>query len=303
MLSHRLNRREFLGRSALLVGAATAMARVPPLHGAVARTAVDQVTLGRSGLKLSRLGMGTGSDSGNVQRALGREGFNRLIRHAYDRGITYIDTAQSYQTHDWIRDAIRGLPREKLFIQSKLGGVPEKPLEILDSFRRELNTDYLDSVLVHCAVTKGWTDERRRVMDAIREAQQKQWIKIRGVSVHSLPALELAAASDWNQVHLVRLNPQGAHVDTPAETFDAASNESHLPPVLAQVKAMRAKGRGIIGMKLIGNGDFTQAEDREKSIRYVMQSGLCDAVVIGCKSPAEIDEAIERIDRALREAA
>jgi hypothetical protein len=140
-------------------------------------------------------------------------------------------------------------------------------------------------------------------MDAIGEAQQRGWVKVRGVSVHSLPALELATASDWTQVHLVRVNPQGAHVDTPAETFNAPSTEAHLPPVLAQIKTMRAKGRGVIGMKLVGDGDFTRPEDRERSIRYVMQSDLCDAVVIGFKSPAEIDEAIARINRALSEAA
>jgi hypothetical protein len=111
--------------------------------------------------------------------------------------------------------------------------------------------------------------------------------------------LKDATASDWTQIHLVRLNPQGAHVDTPAETWNAKSDPSHLPPVVEQVKAARAKGRGILGMKLVGDGDFTQAEDREKAMQYVMKSGLTDAVVVGFKSPAEIDESIERMNRAL----
>jgi predicted aldo/keto reductase-like oxidoreductase len=297
MSPRTLSRRDFIRTSAAfasLVAAGPAVAAA-----ATKRTATDLVPLGKTGLKISRLGIGTGSNGGNVQRNLGQDEFNRLIRYAYDHGVTYIDTAQSYRTYDWIGAAIKGLPREKLFLQSKIGGTPENALELIDRARSIFNTDYIDSLLVHCTVTKNWTDERKRVMDAFLTAQDKQWIRARGVSVHSLPALELAAESDWNQVHLVRLNPQGSHMDTPAETWNAPSNESHVNPVVEQIKTMRARGRGVIGMKLIGEGDFAQPEEREKAIRFVMQSGLCDSVVIGFKNTAEIDEAIERINRAL----
>ena len=294
------SRRQFLGTSAVLAG--TALLHPTLLTAADAarpRTAVDQVTLGRTGIKLSRLGIGTGSNSGNVQKALGKEGFNKLVRYAYDQGITYFDCAQSYATFDWIGDAIQGLPREKLFIQSKIPGQPEKVLEVIDRHRKAFNTDYLDSLLVHCMVKDTWTDEWKRVMDAFDEAKEKKIIRAKGVSCHSLPGLTRAVQSDWVEVHLVRVNPQGAHIDTPAETWNAKSDESHLPAVMAQVKEMRAKGRGIIGMKLIGDGDFTKPDDREKSIRFALQCGLLDSVVVGCKSPAEIDEAIARVNRAL----
>lgn len=298
MKTAMLSRRDFLKQTAVLTGALG----TPFAAWAAKPSASDQVELGKTGIKLSRLGMGTGSNSGNVQRSLGQETFNRLVHYAYDQGITFIDTAQSYRTRDWIAGAIRGLPREKLFLQTKIGGEPDNPLAVLDGLRKELDTDYVDSVLVHYAWTRNWLDERARVMEAIQTAQQRQWVKVRGVSCHSLPALQQAAAGDWNQVHLVRINPQGAHIDTPEETGNAKSNPGHLPAVVEQLKTMRGKGRGIIGMKLIGDGDFTEPEAREKSIRYVMQSGLCDCVVIGFKSPAEIDEAIQRINRALAEA-
>jgi aryl-alcohol dehydrogenase-like predicted oxidoreductase len=139
------------------------------------------------------------------------------------------------------------------------------------------------------------------VLDALEEAKDKQIIRAHGVSCHSLPALQRSVEIDFVDVHLVRLNPQGAHMDTLEQKWNAVSNASHVAPVVKQVQRMRQKGRGVIGMKLIGNGDFTNPEDREKAIRYVMQSGLTDAVTIGFKSPAEIDEAIERIDRAFRE--
>ena len=259
--------------------------------------------MGKTGLKLSRLGIGTGSNSGSVQRALGADGFNRLIHYAYDQGITYIDTAESYRTHTMVREAIEGLPREKLFIQSKMPGVPEKPLEVLDRYRKELGVDYIDSLLTHCGVTANWDDERKMVLDALEEAKDKKIILAHGVSCHSLPALTTAAKLGWVDVNLVRINPQGAHIDTPAETWNATSDKSHLPPVLKQIKVMRENNHGVIGMKIIGDGDFTDPEDREKSIRFTMQSGLTDAVVIGFKSPAEIDEAIKRINNALAEIA
>jgi predicted aldo/keto reductase-like oxidoreductase len=297
-----VTRRQFITRAAVLAGAAI-VAPVVPAWGAdsppVRRRAIDQVPLGKTGVQLSRLGMGTGSDSGRIQAELGRDGFDRLVRYAYDRGITYFDTAQSYRTFEMIAGAIKGLPREKLFLQSKVSGQPEDALAAIDRHRKVFNTDYVDSLLIHCMVKDGWTESMKRLMDAFAEAKSRKWIRAHGVSCHSLPALRASAASDWNEVHLVRLNPQGAWVDTPEETWNAKSNASHVPAVAAQIQEMRRRGHGVIGMKLVGNGEFTQAEDREKAARYVMQSGLVDAVVIGFKSPAEVDEAIERIDRAL----
>jgi len=304
MNRERITRREFLMGTAALAGTVLlSSCSTGPLAKKQPPTAVDQVTLGKTGLKLSRLGIGTGTNSGNVQRSLGADGFNRLIHYAYDQGITYIDTADSYKTHTMVREAIKGLPREKLFIQSKMPGVPEKPLEVLDRYRKELGVDYIDSLLTHCGVTANWDDERRRVLDALEEAKDKKIILAHGISCHSLPALTRAAELDWVDVNLVRINPQGAHIDTPAETWNATSDQSYLPDVLKQIKIMRQNNHGVIGMKIIGNGDFTNPEDREKSIRFTMQSGLTDAVVIGFKSPAEIDEAIMRINSALAETA
>jgi 1-deoxyxylulose-5-phosphate synthase len=302
MKSNHLSRRQFLERSAFAAGA---LALVPgSLLGAPAakRTAVDQVTLGKTGIKLSRLGMGTGSNNGWVQTDLGREGFNKLVHYAYDQGITYFDCAASYRTFDWMADAIKGLPREKLFLQSKIGGLPEQALEAIDHQRKVYNTDYVDSLLVHCMVKDNWTDGWKRIMEAFNEAKAKQWIRAKGVSCHSLPALQAAVASDWTEVHLVRVNPQGRHTDTADQKgWDDASHDVN--PVMSELKSMRAKNRGVIGMKIIGNGEFLNPEDREKSIRFAMSRPELDAIVIGFKSPAEIDEAIRRMNQALAETA
>jgi predicted aldo/keto reductase-like oxidoreductase len=257
------------------------------------------VPLGNTGLKISRLGMGTGSNSGQVQRDLGQQGFTDLVRYAYDQGITYFDCAQSYRTFDWIGGAIKGLPRERLFIQSKIGGQPEKILEAIDKHRSVFNTDYIDSMLIHCMVQDKWTDPWKRIMDAYDEAKEKKWILSKGVSCHSLPALRAATVSPWTQVHLVRINPQAKHIDGPEEHWSKPGD--NMEPVLVELGKMREQGRGVIGMKIIGNGDFTNPEDRERSMRYAMSRPELNAVVIGFKNRAEIDEAIERMNRALAE--
>ncbi len=301
-----LNRRQFLKTSTALAGtalfapwawsqtnASSSVAGSTPV-----RTAADQVTLGRTGIKLSRLGIGTGSNNGHVQIADGKAAFVDLIHYAYDRGITYIDTAEAYATFGMIGDAIKGLPREKLFIQSKVDGRPQDVLSVIDHHRKTFNTDYVDSLLVHCMTRGRWTDEWKRVMEAFDQAQEKKWIRAKGVSCHTLPALRASVASDWSEVHLVRVNPQGTFTDQESNSWGGGGD---IAPVMNQIKIMHEQGRGVIGMKIYGNGTFTRPADREKSVRYAMACRDIDAVVIGFKNRAEVDEGIERINRALKE--
>jgi predicted aldo/keto reductase-like oxidoreductase len=296
MMPPHLNRREFLRTTAAWVAAsAAASTSAAPAR----KTATDLVPLGRTGLRLSRLGMGTGSHGGRIQAELGQQEFTRLVRYAFDRGITYFDLARSYRTLSMIADAIAGLPRERLFLLSKIGGKPERPSEVIDELLKTYRTDYLDCLLVHCQVTETWTDEQKRLMDAIDEAIEKKKVLSKGVSCHSLPALEVAAKSNWVQVNLVRINPQAQHIDGPQKTVGGSGND--IRPVLEQIRIAHNHGHGVIGMKIIGNGDFKDPADREKSIRFVMSLPEVDAITIGFKSTDEIDEAIDRINRALAE--
>jgi predicted aldo/keto reductase-like oxidoreductase len=293
-----VDRRQFIGRSAALLGAtllrpSAAIAAPPP-------AATDMVSLGKTGVTICRLGFGTGSTGGSVQRGLTQEGFTRLIRYAYDKGITYIDTADNYRTHQMVREAIKGLPRERLFIQTKMPWhkppFTDTPLQEIDRYRKELGVDYIDSLLIHCATTPTWPDDLKRMMDAFSEAKSRKLIRVKGVSCHGLPALTRAGREDWVDVHLARINPQGHHMDGADGTWKEPGNFNAAMP---QIRDMHRKGRGVIGMKLIGNGDFTNPQDREKAIRYAMTCGFVDAIVIGFASPAEIDEAITRMNRAL----
>ena len=299
------SRRQFLKHSALTAGAlALAPGDLLLAQATPKRTAADLVPLGSTGIKLSRLGMGTGSNNGHVQTALGKEGFKKLVHYAYDQGVRHFDCAESYATFPWLADAIKGLPREKIFIQSKIEHPPTDVLAAVDRHRKIFDTDYVDSLLVHCMVKPGWTDDWKHVMDGLDQAKDKQWIRAKGVSCHSLPALRASVESDWTEVHLVRVNPQGRRVDGMEISQWTPTDPGHdIAPVLVELKKMRAKGRGVIGMKIIGDGQFINPEDREKSIRFAMSRPELDAIVIGFKSTGEIDEAIERMNRALAETA
>ena len=317
MKSFSISRREFLGRGALAAGVlalgagatpiplmAEASAGTAPATGAAKRTATDLVALGSTGLMLSRMGIGTGSNNGAMQLAAGTEGFNKLIKYAFDQGITYIDTAPTYRTFGLIKDAIKGLPREKLFILSKVEDAQRGDvLKEIDRHRTAFGVDYVDCMLVHIQIKATWTDDWKKAMDGFLEAQEKKWIKSRGVSCHSLPALRAAVTSDFNQVHLVRVNPQGVRVDGERETsWENGSPKYDIAPVVAELKAMKEKKRGVIGMKIMGNWEFQTDEDRIKSVKYAMARPEIDAVVIGCKNTDEIDKGIKWINAALAEA-
>ena len=301
--SSLLNRREFIQRSAAATGAAILGSRFGGLHAAPSPgSATDWVQLGKKeGLKIPRLGIGTGSVGGSIQRNLGQDGFTRLIRHAYDQGVRYIDTADNYKTHEMIRSAIQGIPRETLFIQTKMPIRPEmisNPLAALERYRKELGVEYIDNLLIHCATKSTWVADLKPMMDAFDEAQAKGWIRAKGVSCHGLAPLRAATSNRWIEVQLARINPQGRYVDGDSPQVMAPSG--NVREAMKEVHAMHKSGRGIIAMKLIGNGDFTNPEDREKAVQYAVNCGCVDAMVIGFKSPLEVDEAVERLNRALK---
>jgi predicted aldo/keto reductase-like oxidoreductase len=304
MKPQKINRRQFI-RTSAVAAAGTALLSswsIPSLFAATAvkRTATDQVTLGNTGIKLSRLGIGTGVNSGHDQVGAGKEAFIKMIHHAYDQGITYIDCAERYETFPWMGDAIKGLPREKLFIQSKVPGQPTDVLAAIDHHRKTFNTDYIDSLLIHCMTKDGWTDDWKRVMDGFAEAKEKKWIRAKGVSCHTIGALRNAVDSNWTEVHLVRVNPQGRYMDGVKSSWGPEAL-SDINPVIEQIKSMHAKGHGVIAMKIFGNGDFKNPDDREKSIRFAMSHPEINAIVIGFTAPEQIDEAIGRMNRILAE--
>jgi aryl-alcohol dehydrogenase-like predicted oxidoreductase len=292
-----IDRRKFIQKSAKGVAAAVALSSglanlsfIP-----AGKAEIDMVDLGKSGIKIPRLALGTGSfgwKRTSQQKKLGEQGFLKLAQHAYDRGVRFFDTADMYGTHEFVGKAMKMFPREEVTLLSKImvyqhqdWYTPEPFQKSIDRFRKELDTDYIDILLLHCMVNSEWTDEYKRYMDAYSEAKEKGIIRKIGLSCHDKGALEVAANSDWADVILARINHHG-------NRMDGAPDE--IMPILKQA---RENGKGVIGMKIFGCGELVSENDREKSLNYVLKSQNIHSMTIGFDSTEQIDDAVERIYR------
>jgi 1-deoxyxylulose-5-phosphate synthase len=287
-------RREFV-KSGLAAGA-LAVAGSLPLRAA-RQTATDWVTLGKSGVKVTRLAFGTGSFSGQVQRDLGQDGFTRLVRYAYDQGIRFFETAESYgEMHRMLGIALKGIPRDSYRIMSKVTTRQgEDPQEKFDELRKLANTEYFDIMLLHWQHTATWPVDTARWQDGIQEAQSKKVIVSRGASVHGLPALRQVPENKWLDVAMIRVNHKGKSMD--AEDY-ATAGLGNVSEVVGHVHEVRKNGMGVISMKLAGEGTFNR-EDRQAAMRFAFKNAGVDCVTVGYKNTGEIDEAIENLNLAL----
>jgi aryl-alcohol dehydrogenase-like predicted oxidoreductase len=259
--------------------------------------ATDWVTLGKSGVKVTRLAFGTGSFSGQVQRDVGQEGFTRLVRHAYDNGIRFFETAESYSNmHAMLGVALKGIPRDSYRLMSKVttrDGID--PRAKFDELRKLANTEYFDIMLLHWQHTPTWPVDTVKWQDGIMEAQSRHAILSHGASVHGLPALRQVPSFKWLDLAMVRVNHKGTRMDAEIPDIDELGN---VPEVVTHIKEVKGQGRGVIGMKLVGEGSFGR-EDRQKAMRFAMKNAGVDCVTVGYKNTAEIDEAIENLNLAL----
>jgi aryl-alcohol dehydrogenase-like predicted oxidoreductase len=292
-----MKRREFLLKTARGVGSlwlaskltskgAAWAAELPPLTQKF--NAHDTVTLGKTGIVTSRLAMGTGTRGfGNRsdQTSLGMAELTALLVNGYDNGLRFFDSADSYGSHPYVASALKHMPRDKVVVMTKSDNRDPKGLRAdLDRFRRELGTDYIDICLVHCVTEADWTKRYRGVMDMLSEAKEKGVIRTHGVSCHSIEALRTAAAEPWVEVDLVRINPVGAYMDAEPDT------------VVSVIKEMRAAGKGIVGMKILGQGRLRNRQS--EAIHYALSLGLLDAFTIGAASKSEQMDLIGRIAAA-----
>ncbi|HXE09335.1 MAG TPA: aldo/keto reductase [Acidobacteriaceae bacterium] len=292
----RTSRRNFL-RTSLAAGALASTGTLPIAAAAPqGNKATDLVTLGKSNIRATRLAFGTGTNNGAVQRRLGQDGFNALVRHAYDRGIRFFETCDTYtDMHRMLGVALRGIPRDSYVLLSKITTDSGDPHQRFDDLRRQANTDYFDIMLLHVQQGDDWPQRSRRWQDAISEAQQKKIILARGASVHGLPALRQVPQNTWLQVAMIRMNHTGQRMDNEATSWNQLGD---VPEVVQHVHAAKAAGMGVLSMKLIGEGVFNQ-QDRQKAMRFAFRNAGVDCVTVGYKAPNEIDEAIDNINAAL----
>ena len=298
----KIKRRQFLKQSAIGVSGVFVGARLATAAQAKAGRfdPYETVPLGQTRMKMGRLCMGTGMRGGNRQSnqtRMGKEKFEALIKGAYDRGVRVFDLADLYGTHPYLLPALKGVPRQDLFIISKIwwreGGIPEKERPdadvVIPRFLKELGTDYIDLVLLHCVTSGKFPEELHKQMNLLANFKQKGVIRAHGVSCHSLEALEAAAAEPWvDSVH-TRINPYGMSMDGPADK---------VAPVL---KKLHAAGKGVVGMKLVGEGRLRDDDARrDESVRYVLGLGCVDILNVGFEKVEEIDDFAARVRKVPR---
>ncbi|MBZ5681119.1 MAG: aldo/keto reductase [Acidobacteriia bacterium] len=285
-----MRRREFLIRSATAAGAAwlsskTILQAIAAQTLATKFSASDTVTLGNTGIKTSRLAMGTGtvgSGHHSHQTALGIKGLSDLLLNGYDHGLRFFDAADSYGSHPHVAEALKHVQRDKVTVLTKTWARDAAGVRAdLDRFRRELGTDHIDICLMHCVTEGNWTDRFKGAMEVLSEAKQKGIIRAHGCSCHSIEALRAAARSPWVEVDLARINPVGAYMDADPAT------------VVSVLKEMKAAGKAVVGMKILGQGQLRNRQD--EAIKYALSLGLLDAFTIGAESKSEQEDLIRRI--------
>ena len=288
------SRREFL-KAGLAAGALAGTATLA--LGSDRKSATDWVTLGRSDVKVTRLAFGTGTMSGQLQESLGQDGFSRLVRHAYDNGVRFYETSESYgDTPRMLGIALKGLPRDSYRIMHKVTTRQNiDPAQKLEELRRFAGADYFDIMLLHYQHTPTWVSDTARWQDAILEAEHKKTIVSHGASVHGLPALRQVPGNKWLDVAMIRVNHNGTRMDAEVPDAPMLGNVSE---VVGHIHQVKKEGMGVISMKLIGEGTFNR-EDRQKAMRFAFQEAKVDCVTVGYKNTAEIDEAIENLNLAL----
>jgi aryl-alcohol dehydrogenase-like predicted oxidoreductase len=305
----KLNRREFIGAVVGGTGAVTAGALLWNGQSAKSelreaefvvdpgvKSPTDKVSLGKSGIKVSLVGIGTGSGGWagqSNQTRLGQKEFTRQLRYAFDNGINFFDLADQYGSHPFFTKAMNGVARDKYVIQTKsTSRKAQKVREDIDRFLKELNTDYIDSLIIHNVTEADWTTRFREVMKVFAEAKKAGKIRSHGVTCHSFAALEAAAASDWVQINQVRWNSRESHMDADVKTARALFEK------------MRLKGQGMIGMKVVGQGSLVQGDKPltpEECFKFQIESGVVDAFVVGIQKIEHIDALLKGTQTALNQ--
>jgi len=289
-----LNRRDFLAQAsaatAALAASGAANAAAPRAN--LPKSPTDKVALGKTGVKVSLVGMGTGSvGSGQAsnQTRLGVKGFTKVVRHALDRGICFFDVADQYGSHTYLREALKGVDRDKYVIQTKTHATKEADCRShLERYCMELGVDMIDIVLLHCMQKKDWPNENQGSMDYLRKAKEQGLIRAHGTSCHGMDPLRTAAKNPFVEVDLARINPEGLIMD------DKKPDE-----VASELQEMHDAGKGVVGMKILGEGRITTPERKDASLRYVLGLGTVNAFIIGFESTDQVDDILKRTADAL----
>jgi len=298
-----INRREFVRDAAAIAGA---FALTGSMDAQMPTKRLPQVRLGKTGLRASLLGMGTGTvgvGHASNQTRLGQDRFTAIVQHAFAKGITFFDCADQYGSNPYLGRALKtiGIPRKNVVIQTKTNSRTADAVRAdVERFLNELQTDYIDIVLLHCMMQDDWNTQLRGAMDALEALKKQGKIRAHGVSCHTFGALQTAAGEPWVDVDLARFNPWGRMMDQPPGEDSAATRVGRVREVLQK---MKQAGKGVIGMKVVAEGRMVRGDDRleriYESVKFSLESSVVDLMVVGVESEQQVDELVEQTFRAL----
>lgn len=288
-----LNRRQFI-RSSFAGVAALGTGFINPDFNSLSSYRIDRVRLGDTGLSVPLVALGTGTRGSrreSNQTRIGQKEFVKIARHAFDHGINFYDMAELYGSHTYVKEFLKGMPRENAILLSKIWTVDSnwyttEPVEdTLDRFRIEAGTDYFDIILLHCMLNGNWQAEKRSFIDSLSRAKQKGIVKAVGVSCHNWDAMKVAVEDPWVDVILARINPFGSNMDGDPDA------------VMGLLETARKNGKGVIGMKIFGQGKHVSDEEREISLRYALKSPNIHSMTLGFENTDQIDQVVRSISR------
>jgi aryl-alcohol dehydrogenase-like predicted oxidoreductase len=285
-----MKRRDFILTS-LIASGAISLSKFP-YHlyaGTEKKYAWDRIKLGNTGVEVSRMAMGTGTNGGgknsNQTRQLGIKGLADLLRAAYDEGVTFWDSADGYGSHPHLKEALKTVPREKVVILTKTGArTADNMKSDLERYKQEIGTDYIDIILLHAVTSPNWRLDLKGPMEILSEAKEKGTVRMVGISCHSLSALEAATEEPWIQLDLARWNPGGFHMDADVSIVEKT------------LKKMKANGKSIMGMKVLGQGDLIEKKD--ECLQFQLGTEFIDCFTIGCESYDQFKDLMTRIPEA-----
>lgn len=290
-----MDRRTFLQRSGIAaMGVAGVDASALPPEPAEPHVRGYR-TLGRTGLRVSDISLGSGGGFENAG----------VVRHAYERGITYFDTAESYRggsSETMIGEALRDV-RDKLTITSKVVTRAKwkrgRMMKALEGSLRRLRTDYVDIYMSHAVnnVARLQSDEWREFTALAKQQGKIRFTGMSGHGGHLIECLDYAIDHDLVDVVLTAYNfgSDPAFYERFTKSFDFVANQDGLPRVLAKA---HAKGVGVTVMKTLmgarlndmapyewGSATFPRA-----AMRWVLSNQNVAAAVLSMKTKARIDE-------------
>lgn len=251
---------------------------------------MKKIILGNTKLEVTPVGMGV-LPIGPNQRALPVSEGAAIIRHALDRGINFIDTAQYYQTSPYIREALKGTNYEPVISSKCLKDDYKSMAEAIEEARRDMDRDVIDIFLLH-EVRTGRFAEKEAAWACLHDAKAKGLVKAIGISTHHVDVTAAMAEVPDCEIVFPLINYAGLGIRKGSGTGSAQE-------MMEAIKACYKAGKGIFAMKAFGGGVLT--DNYQKALSYVLEKPEIHSCMIGFGSVQDVDDLFDYVEGRMPE--